>query len=151
MLAINNDLEIELANLDNVTLTLGLDHERQGFPWGFHLWTGTAELEWEPEDDFVVALLITHRRQTNPLYFYDADGARRPRSDSGPVLDHAVRTPGWSRVLSLEEPSRFQRARRSDPPGSCFVAHRRLLTIVPRLLSPPDGEYAPRERRVSAG
>jgi hypothetical protein len=69
VLAINNDLEIELANVDNVTLAFGLDHERQGFPWGFHLWTATAEIEWEPQDDFVVELLVTHRRQTNPAWF----------------------------------------------------------------------------------
>lgn len=68
VLAINNDLEIELPNVDNVTLAFGLDHERQGFPWGFHLWTGTAEIEWEPQDNFIVELLFTHRRQTNPLY-----------------------------------------------------------------------------------
>jgi hypothetical protein len=69
VLAWNNDLEIELPNVDNVTLAFGLDHERQGFPWGFRLWTGTAEIEWEPVDDFVVGLLVTHRRQTNPAYF----------------------------------------------------------------------------------
>jgi hypothetical protein len=69
VLAWNNDLEFELPNVDNVTLAFGLDHERQGFPWGFRIWTATAELDWEPVDNFLVELLVTHRRQTNPAYF----------------------------------------------------------------------------------